>query len=53
VLACLLGRLRWRPDDIWRATPREIAFALGRGAPAGMNRTELRALLARFPDTGG
>ncbi|HMO29748.1 rcc01693 family protein [Enterovirga sp.] len=49
VLALLLGRLRWRPEDVWRATPREVAAALG-GGGSPMRRSELRALMARFPD---
>ncbi|WP_148259461.1 rcc01693 family protein [Polymorphum gilvum] len=46
-----LGRLGWTPETFWRATPRELAAALGlarRGrAPA---RADLDRLLRRFPD---
>ena len=44
--------LRWPPDAVWRATPREIAAALG-----GMHRdaeplggAELAALMNLYPD---
>lgn len=52
VLAAAFGLLRWPPDAVWRATPREIAWALGaRTAPGAPSRDELRALMADFPDT--
>lgn len=51
VLAVALGLLRWRPDDLWRATPRELAAALGRSRDAGpVGRTELADLMRLFPD---
>ncbi|WP_430913154.1 phage tail assembly chaperone [Methylobacterium sp. sgz302541] len=44
-----LARLGWRPADFWAATPRELAAALGRKAPAA-DRAALDRLLAAFPD---
>lgn len=50
-VALLLG---WRPDDFWRATPDELADALGvldetvNGAAAG--RADIRRLMEAFPD---
>jgi uncharacterized phage protein (TIGR02216 family) len=46
-----LGVLRWSPDTFWRATPRELAAALGpvRAEPAG--RADLARLMTQFPDT--
>lgn len=54
-LALGLGRLRWRPRDFWRATPRELMAAAGLAA-AGLtgtptlDRAGLRALIDRYPD---
>ncbi|MBX6426734.1 MAG: phage tail assembly chaperone [Variibacter sp.] len=48
-----LGVLRLSPDAFWRMTPRELALALGAALPASpapMRRSELAALLRRFPD---
>jgi len=46
--------LRLAPEAFWRATPREIAAAaqglFGRRAAAPLGRSELAALMARFPD---
>ena len=51
ILDHLLSRLRWRPADVWRATPREVAAALGLHRAKGpMTGAELRGLMARFPD---
>lgn len=52
VLAFALGVLRWTPDAVWRATPREIAAASGVGLhrPA-LATADLHGLMARFPDT--
>lgn len=52
VLRFALGHLRWTPDAVWRATPREIAFAMPQhaaGSPA-LRRAEFDDLLRRFPD---
>ena len=52
VLAAAFGLLRWPPETVWRATPRELALALGRRAsPAAPGRAELDSLLRAFPDT--
>ncbi|MEM1266543.1 MAG: phage tail assembly chaperone [Pseudomonadota bacterium] len=37
------------PATFWDLTPAELAFIAGADAPA-MSRTELRALMERFPD---
>ena len=48
-----LGILRLSPDDFWRMTPRELAFAIeavtGR-ATAPLGRAAFQALMTRFPD---
>lgn len=52
VLFFALRVLRWPPEAVWRATPREIAAALG-GSGLGaepLRRRELGDLLRRFPD---
>ena len=53
-MAFCLGVLRWSPDAFWRATPREVAAALGGLSPAGatepMRRGELERLALLFPD---
>ena len=47
-----LGTLRWRPRDLWRATPRELLFAAGlRSGGAGLGRGGLARLIADHPDT--
>lgn len=47
-----LGVLRLAPDDFWRMTPRELAYAIeavtGRGRP--LARDTLRELMKRYPD---
>jgi uncharacterized phage protein (TIGR02216 family) len=45
--------LGWRPDEFWRATPDELAAALGGPAsatPAAPDANAIAALLAMFPD---
>ncbi|KQO63266.1 MULTISPECIES: phage tail assembly chaperone [unclassified Methylobacterium] len=50
-LALGLARLRWRPRDFWRATPRELMAAAGlTGARTALDGAALRDLIARFPD---
>jgi uncharacterized phage protein (TIGR02216 family) len=47
-----LGVLRLSPDDFWRMTPRELAYAIeivtGRTAP--LDRGALTELMKRYPD---
>ena len=47
-----LGVLRLAPDEFWRMTPRELAYAIeavnGRGAP--LDRQGLDDLMKRYPD---
>jgi len=47
-----LGVLRLAPEQFWRMTPRELAYAIegmsGAGAP--MTRAALTQLMARYPD---
>lgn len=47
-----LGVLRLAPDDFWRMTPRELAYAIeavtGRRAP--LDRDGFAKLMKRFPD---
>lgn len=52
VLALGLATLRWRPRDLWAATPRELAAAAGliRSAPDAPSRADLDRLLAAHPD---
>ena len=51
VLAAAFGLLRWPPETVWRATPRELALALGRrAAPAAPARADLEAMMRAFPD---
>lgn len=49
-----LGVLRWPPDVLWRATPRELAAAArgihGEPPTAPLARDDLARLMARFPD---
>lgn len=50
-----LGRLNWPPEAFWRATPREVALALGLGAPAALrngapDRPGFERLMRRYPD---
>ncbi|SFG42812.1 phage tail assembly chaperone [Methylobacterium gossipiicola] len=51
VLALALGRLGWRPRDLWAATPRELFAAAGFHARApAPSRAEFDRLLAAHPD---
>jgi len=47
-----LGVLRLSPEEFWRMTPRELAYALeavtGRAAP--LDRASLSVLMKRYPD---
>jgi len=47
-----LGVLRLSPEQFWRMTPRELAYAIeavrGRGAP--LNRDGFAKLMKRYPD---
>ena len=47
-----LGVLRLSPEQFWRMTPRELAYAIealsGHAAP--LDRSSFNALLERFPD---
>lgn len=47
-----LGVLRLSPEQFWRMTPRELAYAMeavtGRSAP--LDRDGLSALMKRYPD---
>ena len=45
-----LGELRLSPRDFWQATPREIAAAFGSEVKAAPARSDLDALLQRYPD---
>jgi uncharacterized phage protein (TIGR02216 family) len=52
-MALALGVLRWPPDALWRATPRELAAALS--GPAGgpvrpATAGDLERLMQAFPD---
>lgn len=48
------GVLRWSPDQVWRATPRELVAAwegLGGGRrPEPALGADLRRMMAAFPD---
>ena len=50
-----LGVLRLSPEQFWRMTPRELAYAIeavtGRGG-APLSRAALNDLMTRFPDGG-
>lgn len=52
VLTLALHTLHWRPDDLWRATPRELAAAAGfsRRQAMPLRRADLEHLLAAYPD---
>ena len=47
-----LGVLRLSPDEFWRMTPRELAYAIeastGRRAP--LDRAGFEQLMKRYPD---
>ncbi|AWN41210.1 phage tail assembly chaperone [Methylobacterium durans] len=46
-----LHALRWRPQDVWAATPRELALAAGAARrPEAAGRADLARLLEAFPD---
>src|SRR5215207_9031112 len=49
-----LGRVRWSPQEFWRATPRELAAAAqglrGDGLVAAPSARDLAALTQAFPD---
>lgn len=52
-MALGLGELRLAPAAFWAMTPRELAVALhhhGRSSVAPPTRTQLRALMTRYPD---
>ena len=52
-LAALAAQaLGWTPEAFWRATPAELATALGPIAPSaeGMARSDLEALMEHDPD---
>ena len=52
-LAALAAQaLGWPPEAFWRATPAELATALGPITPAvqGMARGELETMMERDPD---
>lgn len=55
VLTLGLATLRWRPRDLWAATPRELVAAAGltRPVPDAPSRTDLDRLLAAYPDPEG
>ncbi len=52
MLALGLSTLRWRPRDLWAATPREIAAAAGlrAGPGAALDRAAFDQLLLAYPD---
>ncbi|MFF8801896.1 MULTISPECIES: phage tail assembly chaperone [unclassified Methylobacterium] len=52
VLTLGLSTLRWRPRDLWAATPRELAAAAGLIRPRTLvlGRADLDRLLAAHPD---
>jgi uncharacterized phage protein (TIGR02216 family) len=45
-----LARLRLKPDDFWRLTPRELLLMAGYGVQteAAPDRAALEALMARY-----
>ena len=47
-----LGVLRLSPDEFWRMTPRELAYAIEavRGGGALLSRAALAELMKRYPD---
>jgi len=46
------GVLRLSPEDFWRMTPRELAYAIEtvRGRSASLDRTSFEELTKRYPD---
>jgi uncharacterized phage protein (TIGR02216 family) len=50
IAGALLG---WRPDEFWKATPAELGAvirAVAGPGEAGVDRSQLDALMGRFPD---
>ena len=47
-----LGVLKLSPEQFWRMTPRELAYAIEavRGGAAPINRDAMRDLMKRYPD---
>ena len=47
-----LGVLKLAPDDFWRMTPRELAYAIetASGAAKPLDRVALDQLMKRYPD---
>jgi uncharacterized phage protein (TIGR02216 family) len=52
VMALAFGVLRWPPDTVWRATPRELAAAVVRPGSSVEPATsgDLERLMLAFPD---
>ena len=47
------GVLRLSPDQFWRMTPRELAFAAqARGIARPLKRADFLQLMERYPDVG-
>ncbi len=56
VMGIGFGLLRLSPDAFWRLTPRELASAIAMLAPPrppALGRSDLQALMTRFPDRAG
>ncbi len=49
-----LGVLRLAPEQFWRMTPRELAYAIEavRGRSAPLDRAAFADLMTRYPDDG-
>jgi uncharacterized phage protein (TIGR02216 family) len=47
-----LGVLRLSPEQFWRMTPRELAYAIQavRGRQTSLSRAAFSALMKRYPD---
>jgi uncharacterized phage protein (TIGR02216 family) len=47
-----LGVLKLSPEQFWRMTPRELAFAIEavRGRASALDRTSFKQLMADYPD---
>jgi uncharacterized phage protein (TIGR02216 family) len=47
-----LGTLRLSPDQFWRMTPRELAYAVevASGKASPLDRLSLAQLMKRYPD---
>jgi uncharacterized phage protein (TIGR02216 family) len=50
VLHLALCRLRWDPETVWRATPREIALALAPPLQSAPDLADLHRLMTTYPD---